>query len=341
MATTTSIPSNATLSINKNSTYGSAILRPINVTQDSGYNNKWTNIANTDDSDTSTNGTLIVTGTSQSGFVRKYVDTIFNFDTSSIPASATITSATLTIRCKSSATTNLYLTVNVNGDDTKKVIDNELMASTSTKDYTGDITNYVKELNYLNLNLTTAGSSNRTFTCYDIRIDVEYETSGNETYYTVTFKDWDGSILKTESVLEGDAATPPNNPTREGYTFSNWDRVYTIITEDLTVIAQYSINKYTVRFLDYDGTVLSTQTVNHGSSAIAPSTPAREGYVFTGWDKVFVTITMDLDITATYKDKSVTEVTSICLGDVNVNGICIGDSTIKDIYIGEYLLYSI
>lgn len=320
---------------------GSATLRPINATQDSGYNNKWTNIANTYDTDTSTNGTLVVTGTSQSGFVRKYVDTIFNFDTSSIPASATITSATLTVRCKSSATTNLYLTVNVNGDDAKKVIDNELMASTSTKDYTGDITNYVKDLNYLNLNLTTAGSSNRTFTCYDIRIDVEYETSGNETYHTVTFKDWDGSVLKTESVLEGNSATAPSNPSREGYTFSGWDKSFTNVSSDLTVTAQYIALSYTVTFKDWNGTVLKTETVNYGNSATAPSNPTRDGYIFTGWDCSFTNITADLIVTAVYKEKSESATIPLYFGDYNVENIYMGDATVEGIYLGEHLIYGV
>lgn len=35
--------------------------------------------------------------------------------------------------------------------------------------------------------------------------------------YTVTFKDYNGTILK-----EGKDATPPVNPTREGYTFVGW-----------------------------------------------------------------------------------------------------------------------
>lgn len=158
-------------------------LRPISVTQDSGYNNTWTNIANTYDTDTSTNGTIVVTGSSQTGFKRNYVDTIFNFDTSHIPADAVINSATLTVRAKSSATTNLYLNVDVNSDSSKRVIDNVLMGSTSTKDYTADVKDYVIGLNNLKLNLTTAGSSNRTYTLYDVRIDVNYsvvETGGGE-----------------------------------------------------------------------------------------------------------------------------------------------------------------
>ena len=211
-------------------------LRPISSTEDSGYNNSWTDIANTYDTDTSTSGTIIVTGSSQSGFKRKYVDTIFNFD-NPIPANATINSAVLTIRAKQSATTNLNMTVSIGSNE---VIGSTLLSSSSAN-YTADITNYVKDLNQLNINLTSAATSNRTFTLYDVRVDVSYtvyETS-NPTTYTVTFKDWDGTTLKTETVEEGVSATAPSNPSRVGYNFTGWDKSFNNITGDLIVTAQY------------------------------------------------------------------------------------------------------
>ena len=210
-------------------------LRPISATQDSGYNNTWTNIANTYDTDTSTNGTIVVTGSSQSGFKRKYVDTIFNFD-NPIPANATINSAVLTIRAKQSATTNLNITVSIGSHE---VIGSTLLSSSSAN-YTVDITNYVKDLNQLNINLTSAATSNRTFTLYDVRVDVEYTTyEMPKSTYTVIFKDWDGFVLKTQTVEEGSSATAPSNPTRAGYIFIGWDVAFDNITSDLTVTAQY------------------------------------------------------------------------------------------------------
>ena len=121
-----------------------------------------------------------------------------------------------------------------------------------------------------------------------------------ETYYTVTFKDWDGTVLSTQSVLEGTAATAPAAPTREGYTFTGWDKAFDNVTADMTVTAQYTINTYTVTFVDHDGTVLDTQTVNYGEAATAPAAPTREGYTFTGWDKAFDNVTADMTVTAQY-----------------------------------------
>ena len=57
--------------------------------------------------------------------------------------------------------------------------------------------------------------------------------------YTVTFKDWDGTVLKTEQVEQGTSATAPSNPTREGYNFTGWDVDFSNVTSDLTVTAQY------------------------------------------------------------------------------------------------------
>ena len=73
-------------------------------------------------------------------------------------------------------------------------------------------------------------------------------------YYTVTFNDWDGTTLKTDTVEYEEAATAPADPTRTGYTFTGWDKDFSNITSDLTVTAQYSINTYEITFTITDGT---------------------------------------------------------------------------------------
>ena len=134
--------------------------------------------------------------------------------------------------------------------------------------------------------------------------------------YTVTFVDYDGSQLSVQSVTEGEAAIAPDDPSREGYTFTGWDKDFSFVTEDITVTAQYSINSYTVTFVDWEGTVLKTETVEYGSAATPPDDPTRAGYTFTGWDGDFSFISCDITFTAQYEPS----VTVTLRGDVDCNG---------------------
>jgi len=57
--------------------------------------------------------------------------------------------------------------------------------------------------------------------------------------FTVTFKDYDGTVLKTEEVESGKSATAPANPSRTGYTFTGWNQPFNNVISDIVVIAQY------------------------------------------------------------------------------------------------------
>lgn len=69
--------------------------------------------------------------------------------------------------------------------------------------------------------------------------------------------------------------------------------------------AELSFNAYTVTFVDRDGTVLSTQTVTEGASAVVPSAPAHDGCAFIGWDIGFDSVSSDLTVTARYETVNV------------------------------------
>ncbi len=132
--------------------------------------------------------------------------------------------------------------------------------------------------------------------------------------YTVTFKNYDGTELKTEQVVYGSAATAPNNPTRAAnaqytYTFSAWDKNFDNITGTTTVTATYSqvTNKYNVTFKNYDGTELKSEQVAYGSAATAPAEPTKEPtieitYTFDAWDKAFDNIVEDIVVTAKFSE---------------------------------------
>ena len=119
--------------------------------------------------------------------------------------------------------------------------------------------------------------------------------------HTVTFVDWNGTVLDTQTVAFGADATAPANPSRSGYVFAGWDTAFTAVTENLTVTALYH-QLFTVTFLDADSTTLATQTVEEGTSATAPDMTGRTygGNPFSGWDVGFENVTGDLVVTAVY-----------------------------------------
>ena len=144
---------------------------------------------------------------------------------------------------------------------------------------------------------------------------IESGSTGNKTItaawginkYTVTFKDYNGTVLKTQNDVEyNTSATAPTDPTRAGYTFTGWDKALTNITEDTTITATYSINSYTVTWTNYDDTVLKTDTVDYGETpAYTGATPTKPAdaqytYTFVGWTPEINTVTGDVTYKATY-----------------------------------------
>ncbi len=160
------------------------------------------------------------------------------------------------------------------------------------------------------------GRTGYTFTGWDVSFnnitsDLTVTAQYSINIYTVTFEDYDAGIFKTEQVNYGDSATAPSDPIRTGYTFTGWNSDFSSIEDDLTVTATYSINTYSVKFKDYDGTVLDSQIIEYGQSATAPTASVRTGYTFIGWDADFSNITTDLTLTAQYSQNGVTNYTVI------------------------------
>ncbi|MCL2689133.1 MAG: InlB B-repeat-containing protein [Chitinispirillia bacterium] len=137
--------------------------------------------------------------------------------------------------------------------------------------------------------------------------------------YIVTFKilAGDEESFETVTVDHGSAATAPStNPTRTGYTFDGWDIEFDNVTGDLTVIAQWTLNTYTVTFVDGTGNEIDRQTIDHGNAATAPSTnPTRTGYTFDGWDIELDNVTGNLTVIAQWTINTYTVTFKILDGD--------------------------
>jgi len=77
----------------------------------------------------------------------------------------------------------------------------------------------------------------------------------------------------------------------DNYSFTMPTNNVTLYEEDQT---------YTVRFLDYDYSLIDEQVVLEGADAVAPETPSHSGMTFEGWDGAFTNIQQNTVVRAMY-----------------------------------------
>ena len=82
-----------------------------------------------------------------------------------------------------------------------------------------------------------------------------------------------------------------------------WTPAIVPATQDATYDLAYvfSTRKFTVRFQNWDHTLLDEQQVEYGKAAQAPADPTREGYTFKGWDRELNNIIADMTVTAVFE----------------------------------------
>ena len=120
----------------------------------------------------------------------------------------------------------------------------------------------------------------------DIEVSAVYEL--NE--YTVTFKNGETTIT-TKKVKHGFAAPPPNNPIDTPTAkFVGWDKSFDNVTSDLIVNAKWETKKFTLTFINFDGTTVYTEEVEYGASIsdhfeTADSTATYDATIldYVGW----------------------------------------------------------
>ena len=95
----------------------------------------------------------------------------------------------------------------------------------------------------------------------DIEVSAVYELN----VYTVIFKNGE-TTLTADRVKHGSAATAPNvfdTPTAK---FVGWDKSFDNVTSDLIVNAKFETKKFTLTFINFDGTTVDTAEVEYGAS---------------------------------------------------------------------------
>jgi len=153
------------------------------------------------------------------------------------------------------------------------------------------------------------------------KLTLNTDTENFVASFTLTFKDYDGTVLDTQIVEEGEDAENPVTrsykpiavPEREPsvdtvYSFGGWDKSLTNITTDNVIFAIYTTTtrKYTVNF--YNGAqLLQTSEVAAHGSVYYDGTLYREGTVWTGWSNSTTNVVSDVNTYAVFEEPAVPE----------------------------------
>lgn len=140
------------------------------------------------------------------------------------------------------------------------------------------------------------------------RIEIDTIKAPKPTY-TVKFYDWDGTVINTQTVAEGENAVLPESPSKNGYDFLGWDKSVANITEDTEFFADFKKQKFTVVFVDWQNQLVEVKNFEYGDVLTTPDYKNVEGYTFEGWDEILngnTIVTKDMVVTATYEAKKYT-----------------------------------
>ena len=115
--------------------------------------------------------------------------------------------------------------------------------------------------------------------------DVTITGSFTVNTYTLTYM-VDGEIYKTIRYNYEANVTPEAEPTKEGYTFSDWSDIpETMPANDVTITGTFTINKYKLTY-SVDGEEYKDFEVEYGTVITAIEEPTKEGYTFSGWSEI-------------------------------------------------------
>lgn len=103
--------------------------------------------------------------------------------------------------------------------------------------------------------------------------------------FELTCKDYNDSLLYSDSLKYGAEVNVPVTPTRVGHTFAGWspEQPSTMPAKDVELIAQYTVNRYELVFEDEDGNEIKRDTLGYGDTIVPPADPEKEGYDFVEW----------------------------------------------------------
>ena len=209
------------------------------------------------------------------------------------------------------------------GDNTQPFIDSGYPKNTTATVRSYDYVGFFAPTGYEFLGWATTPDSNTV--TYKVGATVFVDANGdNDLYavwqvktYTVTWVDEDGTTLIDQKDYEYGAMPKFEGvePTKAAdaqytYTFKGWDKDYTEVKGNQTYVAVYekTTNKYTVKWVDEDGTTLIDQKdYEYGAipkfEGVEPTKAADAQYTYTfkGWDKDYTEVKGNQTYVAVYE----------------------------------------
>ncbi len=110
--------------------------------------------------------------------------------------------------------------------------------------------------------------------------------------YTLTYETNGGSSISNRSITFNDSIVIPNDPSKEGFTFTGWfedetlvdaDLPLTMPSRDVTLYAGWQINIYDLYFHPGYGINMDAIQYDFDQTMDVLPTPTLEGYTFLGW----------------------------------------------------------
>ena len=209
------------------------------------------------------------------------------------------------------------------GDNTQPFIDSGYPKNTTATVKSLRDVGFTEPTGYKFLGWATTPDSNTV--TYKVGATVFVDANGkNDLYavwqvktYTVTWVDEDGTTLIDQKDYEYGAMPKFEGvePTKAAdaqytYTFKGWDKDYTEVKGNQTYVAVYekTTNKYTVKWVDEDGTTLIDQKdYEYGAipkfEGVEPTKAADAQYTYTfkGWDKDYTEVKGNQTYVAVYE----------------------------------------
>ena len=135
-----------------------------------------------------------------------------------------------------------------------------------------------------------------------------------EKKFSITWKDWNGTLIDTYQVPYGTQAewlsTNPTRPASIDYTydFTGWSPALGKVTSDVTYTATYEAKqiKYTITFVQDGGMEIERHLLARNEMPVCENEPTRTGYILQ-WEPALAAVTHDTTYVATWLPEPPTE----------------------------------